>query len=282
MAITGTGTEQDPFIVHSYDEIKQCASESASAHYYLKLPNGYAIDCNEYGADWEWETITANCNCHLDLNGGTIKNIMIKTGNVLSNIASNRIFEIKNGKILNVFCNSNVANIFSGTSLKNISTSINGSGLTGVVFNGGSIENCAVYFKTAKLNGLLGLVNPLVNSDFYLDIADANESGLGGEITISNCRFRGKVKGGSWFEWSSESSPFYSCTVNSCVFDVDLIGMSNTNMLSRRGTTNSTIVNKEKMPSTYPGTGTFDITTAQMKNAEYLNGIGFNVVEIDG
>ena len=153
MAIAGTGTQADPWIVHNYDEIKDVfQNRVTSDNLYAKLAND--INCNDYGDTWEWETIAvyANWNFEFDLDGHTIKNIMIKSGNSLF-YGKSTVNVIRNGKILNVFNNSGASVIDgNGLTLKDISMSVNGTGLTSNAFNQISMNNCAVYFKSNKLN----------------------------------------------------------------------------------------------------------------------------------
>ena len=108
MAITGSGTEQDPFIVHSYDEIRTAAGLYSGSYYtYIKLGNN--INCNDYGDYFEWETITLGTSgvnvCVLDLDSHYIKNVKVKEDNSMFSLIgfSGNNAEIKNGKLLNIF-----------------------------------------------------------------------------------------------------------------------------------------------------------------------------------
>lgn len=291
MAITGTGTQADPFLVHSYDELKSTITLAppSSTQNYVKLAND--IDCNEYGSSWEWETITLfNFTWYIDLDGHTIKNMMIKSGNSLfSGKGSNQI--IYNGKILNVFNNAGASVINgNGLMLKDISMSVNGTGLTSYGFNLAVFENCTVYFKSNKLN------NPVFycrtypyckNSDFYLDVNDKNSKGIftnysadgNSKQFLDNCRVRGSVGG---------ASDAYYLLNGSClnsVIEVDTTNMTWNNWgddYKIPCDTNSTgIINTEISPNLIGGTsGLTACTTAQMRDADYLNSIGFTVVKV--
>lgn len=291
MAITGTGTQVDPWIVHNYDEIKDVLQNRVTSdNLYAKLAND--INCNDYGDTWEWETITLRANWvfEFDLDGHTIKNIMIKSGNSLfSGKGSNQI--IYNGKILNVFNNAGASVINGdGLTLKDISMSVNGTGLTSYGFNLAVFENCTVYFKSNKLN------NPVFycrtypyckNSDFYLDVNDKNSKGVftnysadgNSKQFLDNCRVRGSVGG---------ASDGYYLLNGSClnsVIEVDTTNMTWNNWGDNYKTpcsTNSTgIINTEISPNLVGGTsGLTACTTAQMRDADYLNSIGFNVVKV--
>lgn len=290
MAITGAGTQTDPWIVHNYDEIKDVLVNKISNNTYAKLAND--IDCNEYGDTWEWETITLRENWvfEFDLGGHTIKNIMIKSGNSLF-YGKSTVNVIRNGKILNVFNNAGASVINGdGLTLKDISMSVNGTGLTSYGFNLAVFENCTVYFKSNKLN------NPVFycrtypyckNSDFYLDVNDKNSKGIftnysadgNSKQFLDNCRVRGSVGG---------ASDAYYLLNGSClnsVIEVDTTNMTWNNWGDSYKTpcgTNSTgIINTEISPNLTGGTsGLKACTTAQMRDANYLNSIEFTVVKV--
>ena len=59
MAITGSGTQADPYLVHSYDELKTATTDRTYIPNFGKswIALDADIDCNDYGADFEWETI---------------------------------------------------------------------------------------------------------------------------------------------------------------------------------------------------------------------------------
>lgn len=300
MAITGQGTQEDPWIVHNYEKIKSAyLKTNGGSKLYIKLEND--IDCNDYGDTWEWETIspyTSSCDYTFDLNGRTIKNIMIKSGNILFNCNSKRDV-IHNGKILNVF-NNNGEKIISGGLLKDISISINGTGLTSYAFYSVYFENCAVYFRSSKLltsvfysNGSTGEV-VLKNCDVYVDINNLNGIDVASSVNpciFDNVRIRGKVMGFPCQHsilWSVPQRYLFGGNVeaNNCVIEIDtkdtgLTGSVNDGVLvGVFQTIRNSILNKEIMSSTYTNTENYNCTTAQMRDADYLNSIGFAVVKV--
>ena len=283
MAITGTGTQTDPFLVHSYDEIKEALTSKVSSGYeYVRLEND--INCNDYGLEFEWSTISLKSvnNINFDLNGHTIKNMLIKSGNALfSGMYNNQI--IHNGRILNVFNDGgNGIIIGNGMQIQNVSMSINGTGLTGSAFQKTCFKNCSVYFKSKKLNNSFLYTNitssiiTAKNCDFYFDIDNVNGIKL---FNISNgrdidgCRFRGKA-GGTTATWLLSSQP-----INNCVVEIDTSNLTSTfKMIS--DTSVNTIVNTEVSSNIPASDGTIGCTTAQMRDADYLNSIGFTVVKV--
>ena len=290
MAITGQGTQKDPWIVHNYEEIKSAyLKTNGNSKLYIKLEND--IDCNDYGDVWEWETIspyTISCDYIFDLNGHTIKNIMIKSGNALFKCNSKRDL-IHNGKILNIFNNDGKSVISGdGSILKNISISVNGNRLTSYAFENTFLENCAVYYKSSKLNaniiyftysGVIGAKN----CDFYFDVNNMDSKNLtssSGTVDYDNCRFRGSVSG--------TSNSHYLLGKGKCINSVVEIDTRNMAWGSMAGSlkkpcnqTSTGAINIEISPNLDGGTsGLTACTTAQMRDADYLNSIGFTVVKV--
>ena len=283
MAITGQGTQKDPWIVHNYEEIKSAyLKTNGNSKLYIKLEND--IDCNDYGDVWEWETIspyTISCDYIFDLNGHTIKNIMIKSGNALFEGKTNSSI-IHNGKILNVFNNDGESVIAgNGLTLKDISMSINGTGLTNYAFNYTKFQNCATYFKSNKLlspfyNHNTGTSEMVKNSDFYFEIGDMNYKNLFHNVSsvglIDNCRFRGKIGGNKDNGW------LHYHAVNNSVIEIDTTESTGTTPPTMNPS-QRTIINTD-ICSADSVQGLTACTTAQMRDADYLNSIGFTVVKV--
>lgn len=292
MAITGTGTQVDPWIVHNYDEIKDVLVNKISNNTYAKLAND--IDCNEYGNTWEWETITLGANWvfEFDLGGHTIKNIMIKSGNSLF-YGKSTVNVIRNGKILNIFNNTGASVINGdGLTLKDISMSVNGTGLTSYGFYNIFFENCAVYYKSSKLQSNIiysgsafGGVDGVgaKNCDFYFNVNNMNDKNLINSlngINYDNCRFRGSVSGAS--------NSYYLLDSGKCINSVVEIdtrnmawGSMGSSFMRPCKLTSTGIINTEISPNLNGGTsGLTTCTTTQMRDADYLNSIGFTVVKV--
>ena len=283
MAITGTGTKADPWIVHNYDEIKDVLQNKLDSDTYAKLAND--IDFKDYGDAWEWETITLRANWvfEFDLGGHTIKNIMIKSGNSLF-YGKSTVNVIRNGKILNVFNNDGESVIAgNGLTLKDISMSVNGTGLTSYAFNQISMNNCAVYFKSNKLNQEVflraNITSPFKNTDFYLDISNVNSKkifgGSNNYLTIDNCRISGKLCGALVSKYLSLGG------ARNSVIEVDTTLADCVSAQTIFSDVSTGIINTEISPNLTGGTsGLTACTTAQMRDADYLNSIGFTVVKV--
>lgn len=307
MAITGTGTQADPWVVHSYDEIKTASqSDYPSSLSYMKLGND--INCNDYGDEFEWETITLGKDggqgLVFDLDGHTIKNIMIKSGNTLfTGWCYNYRSILKNGKILNVFGNSHTSVLGArntGTGqywlVQNLSISANNASCTAEAFRYVKFESCAIYFITPKLLSRItisaGAGYQFKNCDCYFEVTDWNGQTLfhdGGynSNTFDNCRVVANIGGlgdgrnnGVFFRGGSAG--FVNCVVdvtgytdsnypffnNSCtgVINKDHFGIGNSQESASHDYT-----------SVY---GLTACTTAEITSGDALRAKGFTVVNV--
>lgn len=186
MAITGDGSQEYPWLVHSYDELKTATTDRTYIPAYGKswIALDANIDCNDYGADFEWETINLGFAgssyvpygaASFDLNGHTIKNIPVKLNNSLFNAnftASNQgNAEFKgNGKLLNVFTQPNsTAYLIVGRNASNVVSNLSlstnlGKGSYGVFLNT-KVENSAIYAEQSQVGGDAILLYSTTDSD---------------------------------------------------------------------------------------------------------------------
>lgn len=290
MAITGSGTEQDPFIVHSYDEIRTAAGLYSGGYItYIKLANN--INCNDYGDYFEWETITLGTSgvnvCVLDLDNHYIKNVKVKENNNMFSLigVSGNNAEIRYGKLLNIFLqNANYAVLgTAGTRLFKIATSIDANGTKYRPFNECKIEECSVYIQISKL--LTGLfyrsytTAMLINSDVQLVIDDLNGQRIfettGGNINtyFSGCRITGKAKGNAY----GEHLMGYGYLIN-CVVNFDVSETRNAGSFMRSPSTG--VVNTDIIPSGLYIGGMTGVTSAEIINGDALRAKGFNVYNV--
>ena len=322
MAITGSGTQADPFVVHSYDEIKSVYADTsltASTLYYVVLANN--INCNDYGVDFTWDSITGSNWIDFDLDGHTIKNIAISNGQYLFNLTVNCGVnvtprpKIHNGSIRNVFGNSGGifknAGAYSPITLENLSISINGTSCTDYIFWSFYVNMCAIYIQSSKLNQTFFGVSLnshtvwLENSDVLFDISDLNGKPLfintngnsnAYQLIISNCRFRGKVGGLPYaygMLWNVYQRTMFNNTkikVEKCCISIDstecnLDGGTGTGVLisvSENMANLNNVVNKTIMDSTYTANHDYDISDEDIVNGDALRSAGFTVVNVVG
>lgn len=311
MAITGTGTISDPYLVHNYDEMKEAceyqnydSSTSTIGTNYVKLAND--IDCNGYGSAWEWESIdlknASSGSQHfteLDLDGHTIKNVYVKTGSYrmfTGSGGSTSYFDygvIKNGKILNVFA-SNSYGFAQHVSFKKISFSGNYSSLSGsagsAVFASCQFYECAIYLESANHgNHVIFAASPLkmINTDVELHIDNITNTSVivfnlgSGTRQVENSRITGSLTGTSEISSGNSDLISYYGLVN-CVIELNISGftlkdtLSTTRVLNNSPT--SVINDAAILPWMTVGTTIAAPSGEAMRSATSLNSLGFTVV----
>lgn len=270
MAITGTGTADDPWVVHNMAEIAEKASQRSM---YIKLANDIDVS-KEYS---RFGGITLNST--LDLNGFAIKNILV-TGGVF---ATEWGCTIKNGKIINIYCENNSKNLFAGkwgggsspryyVNLNNVAVSVNkdSSSLLAFSYVKMNLCNVSITCTDGRMNNLSSN-SSATDTRFYFEILnDASTSELfAGSLSTNGCCFEGV--------WTGRTKTT-SFSVPSGFWAVDTTGLENASALTISG---NTMVDVEKNPAvTLDGTQIKRRTTEQILSVEYNNNNGFPVGEV--
>ena len=296
MAITGTGTELDPFIVHSYDEIQQTVGSSETGTTYTKLAND--IDCNDYGTAFEWETVLdpSNSERFFDLDGHTIKNAYIKDNNYMFKgyNASYRV-HISNGKMLNIF-GANPKCLINSGDISNVSVSLQFTAISeGHIFNAVKIRSCALY--VILLNGtsktILGTSINIQNLDLYLEVYNINSTTsanafrimgqASGSFTYDSVRASGKVVAGESATYCTTMFGALACT--NSVFDVDVTSFVNAGSANIIGgsSSNTTVINSALLPSqiSVPSGYLSSPSSQAIRTGNDLRSLGFLVVNVE-
>lgn len=332
MAITGNGTKSNPYICYSYDDLAiVCPKtdsyngfDSSDAVRYVKL--GGDIDCNKYDVDFEWHSIelgggsSDGTTVELDLNGHTIKNVMIATDNYMFisnhyNGKSSRIVNSNNekkGGMFNIFLNS--AKGVIGSPLNNtqgttctmigVSMSINANSRTDYAFKRIAMENCSMYYvEYAPVKSVVFNYNSITdfkNCDFYFDITDTyaasdnktieifyNQQSSSSTIGMDSCRLCGYINdittsssGKGQILWGL----YPSRKATNVVVDIHTRHYyPNYTGASMFYADASGIYNSEHIVASYTSKiTTIAVTTEEMKSATKLVAKGFNVAEISG
>lgn len=274
--MTGAGTIDDPILVGSYEEIK----EGLNTGQYVKLVND--IDCNDYGASFKWQTIglpgTRTEAKYLDLDGHTIKNVVIPENNYMFNfnVGVQAGFELYNGEILNVFCES-ANGIFDAKSLStwhDLSFSIEGTSAKKTLFSNVNLERCSIDLEASKMPPGLSS-NVFTDCDLYFDITDMNNLTLTNNASATNSRIKGTIGGalltmsGKHYLWG------YSGSLSNCIVEFDVSNLT-CNINTVCNLTN-TVVN---LGDKYIGTTGSKATAEQIRDPAYNNSVGFTVVEV--
>lgn len=258
MAVTGTGTQADPFVVHSYDEFISLSGhgpiQSTGAVYikWFDEPN-QVLDCNTYGSEFKWGSFSGTTGyggtnyIYIDLNGCTIKNFLIDAGvTMFSSPGASGQLVISNGSLRNIFMGSATSKVCGDyVKFNNVSLSVNASGSTVVPFDGADnliIDNCAMYLVASTLNASLVKRARISDTDIELYITNQNEKNIFGGDTnnfntwtsLTDCRIQGKI-GGTPMNWDTSRAIVFGSSagannghngkvtkLTNCVVDVDL------------------------------------------------------------
>lgn len=285
--MTGDGSQEHPYVVHNYDELKTACNNS---NVYVELANN--IDCNDYGEDFEWQTITLGGGSDLDLKTFTIKNFKVADNNYVFH--SNNYSKIHNGKILNAFLARSYGFSAQWNStesrwayLENLSISINtGGGLNSSeeVFSSFAMNACAIYIEGGVSSHLIYPYNAdgaeITNTDFLLDIdnnagANTNMCSIftGYNKRVKNCRIRGRfnITNTQAIRRLYNSGGFYLCVI-------DLT----TNAGSVSGDASTGIINTDKTPSGFSTDGMTAVDSTEIISGAALRAKNFDVINVVG
>ena len=254
MAVTGSGTQADPWIVHSYDEFMSTKTLPAGdGNFYVKFfdtPN-QTIDCNTYGSEFKWHQYETNFSgtWYIDLNGCTIKNFLIADGETMfpgyyAQWIGNRCFYISNGSFRNVFLGSATSKFcVNYVHFQDVSISFNFAGTTVTPFDGDgdvTFDNCAMYLVGSTLQAPVIKRSTLTDTDIEIYIANQNNivPFCGGSYsnysTLQDCRIQGKIGGNAHnapnaacgtvlgVPSSPNNDESMVCKYINCVVDLDL------------------------------------------------------------
>lgn len=320
MAITGTGTEQDPFVVHSYSEFISLSGHIAVSNgtvyiQFFDTPN-QILDCNTYGADFKWGHFGPNAGAgaatfYINLNGCTIKNIMVADGATMFEgifYSAARKIIISNGSILNVFMGSATSKICGDyVEFHNVSISTNVAGTTTIPFGNNSdnnsdiiMDNCALYLQASTL--YTSLMKRIVATDTDMELYVSNQNGINmfPDCSFTDCRVQGKVSGNT--PYYSDSSVIHHTVLGAitryydgtpitnwvnCVVDLDLTESTTQRqdgvyhiIWAYSGGINTNVMCKSHFPAWSVPSDWNYMTHEQIRNGEYLNSKGFTVVEV--
>ena len=282
MAITGSGTQADPYIVHSYDEIKTACGNN---NVFIELGND--IDCNFYGENFEWDKVNVGTGTDFDLKGHTIKNFKVKENKYGFLLYDNSL--VHNGKILNVYLSRSSGFVTRGSnygSLENLSISINSqSGISGqFMFDGVSVNACAIYVEGKSSysgeNAIFRVYNenhPMSNCDVLLNFLDTTGNIItslssGGKI-LKNCRIRGAFK-----PTDTSNALVLNGNAGNCVFDLETTSLR----FCGYNLDNTGIINTDKVPSSFSTHGMTAVTSQEIISGASLRAKNFDVINVVG
>lgn len=297
MAITGEGTQDNPYIVHTIAEFREKAAE---ADCYIKLAND--LDCNK-DKYLSWETLDVAC-VDIDLNEFSIKSPYIEGANLFMRFLT--VCSVHNGAIMGMYLASNTSqSMFLKTStFDHVAMDIN-------VSDGSS----STIFYSSYWDGFVQLnfcnikfVNNSVSAQLFYD-GHRSESywyAKNSLFTVTNTKASHVGSGAT--EWYSEGyiqdSRFevvYTTNIptdyifskitimDNCIFNLNVNAVEKPeNIPSMCREVRSGIYNTDKAKF-LNGEDGLNFGTAigcadtddEIKNPDYNNSIGFTVIKVD-
>ncbi|MDE5558353.1 MAG: hypothetical protein K2J32_11825 [Ruminococcus sp.] len=269
--MTGSGTENDPFIVDNWTDFRTIDTNSTEIYVRWADAENKIIDFNNILPEGFSETV--NIPAHVDFNGWTLKNFH-STANYYSFYCSSASDAMIENLILeNFYINS--SNLFYGsTLLKNciISGMVQYDG-NAYVFNGCGLKNCSLNIKTNAASFTLmsgsGFSSPksqITNSDVILDISCSSSNASVFNSLIKNSRISGKIRSDNQkitIGASSSMSNIFNLETNAPLYYQGYgISVYNSDFAQKSSDSNKSFIG---------------VTSEQLKNAEYLYSIGFPI-----
>lgn len=302
MAITGTGTQEDPWVVHDLAELRSAASMTAptgTAGYggYIVLDED--INCNEQ-CPTGWTTIrTAH---EIDLNYHSILAPVISEGNSLFNNPWNSYYGlIKNGYILNLYTNyTSSGKIFDSANVNNSGYDLENVQLTMV--GRGETWEMRVRYTTKCIVEIKGILKcpatlfsmgnaKLIKSRFICNYtSDAIVLGSGtnpgtgsrlirygsdSDIPVVDCLFEGSCTNFDINSTNPYAASVYVGRIESTIVDVAENG---TNNLMYKTFNHCLISNRCKMLA--QGSYKSGMTQDDLKSIDKVTAAGFTVIEV--
>lgn len=290
--MTGAGAQDNPYVVYTATELHNALQQSGV---YIKL--GREIDCNEDLKSWPKCTVLAK---ELDLNNFDLLNIYAENGSVVFDISKlNEQFVVENGRILNMILLNSA--LTSGNSAL-YAIKFNDVGLvahiTGATTrDGGYVIGRGVHFDYCNMkidctfsqaghhlidgNGEVNKGAKFNDTKLVVDIDknygsayDAYYFGVGVTGNFHNSRVeviaRKEIK---------KSDGFYPMGVygacDNSVFDINYTGTTPENICPTNQIKGVNVYNAERFSVLTTNAGMIGMTAEQMKDADYLNSVGF-------
>ena len=271
MAITGTGTQADPYVVTTWDEL---ASKTSETSVYIKLGNN--IDMNTEYPEGLTSGLTVNC-AQIDGDGKTVKNLYLQSGALITCAGINSTW--KNTELLNwsIGNGSDAASITANGSTSGTYT-FNQCKLSGRINSGygGSYlaKNGRIKFYRSSINMQMTANTSTVDMSGdlrncctmeYCNVNFTGETDKTLNIVLVNSYIKGTLASATL---NATRYPDGQVSTYS-VLDISAAAFT------ANSATNLVLANSEKCSSIEQYLTS--VTTAQLTNATYLDSIGFPI-----
>lgn len=279
MAITGTGTQADPFVVTTYAELVEKAAESGV---YIKVGNDINIT-DEY-PDGDMPPLVVKSI--IDGDNKIISNwYAIYTNNYNNVISVYSSGVIRNLNLQNIYAmpyssRGFVANADSNTS----SYCFENCNISGVILSGSFFDGyyCKYLMKNCSVNLLFKNTAKFISIDqAYMKDAEINncyvklKSESNTYLFYSSASSASNLGRGSYYEIDQAAFGISSSFIfSNCVFDITTNSTFTFNI--NDSSASPSIINTTKAPNCTPQNKLLGVTAENWLNTEYLASIGFN------
>lgn len=265
MAYTGTGSQDDPFIVSDWNTFVSLASTSGV---YIKWEDvaEKLIDFNNINPFGYTSTIVVNAN--VDFNNWVFRNLVFDNKN---SHMFNGSGALQNGVFINLYVTSLS---LSQVSMVNMVMTGKINTYSEFLFYGNRIRSCSIILDIIIPQYsylLLSHYTSLEYNYMRLNILSANKFIVIHEDgNLINSRYNINNPNGDTDVFQRKNA---SCSSNSCVFDI----ATKRFRLGTNATSLNSVYNSDTIETTTSVSGLMGCTTEQLKDAEYLESIGFPI-----
>lgn len=267
--MTGTGTQNDPFIPENWDELKN-AAETAGA--YVRLPSGAEWDMNDQYPEGV-PSIGLLC-AELDGNGSVIKNIRMSGGggvfvranvdgySAVRNLTFDNVYISGDSKMFD-FQNTFYSRIIVFDNVRISRTELYNSTLFNLIRDYVNCQGCsiAVWFSEGVFGGdYLTCVDTSINIE-----GTVTASGFGA-LSLKSSEVTGEVR-----SVGQQGSILINSNSDVSIFDISLLNYSDVYYSGN----NPVLCNISKTGGATVSANLIQATEAQMKDADWLHDHGF-------
>lgn len=271
MAITGTGTSSDPYVVTTWAEL---ASKTSETGVYIKL--GSNIDMNTEYPEGLTSGLTVNC-AQIDGDGKTVKNLYLKSGSLITCSGRNSTWE--NTQLLNwaigdgnnaasITANSSTSGTYTFNQCK-LSGRLNGGSGASYLAKSGRIKfyRCSLNMRMTANTSTIDMSGDWRNccTMEYCNVNFSGETDKTLNIVLVNSYIKGSLASATLTATRYPDGQVSTYSV------LDITAAAYT----ANSETNLVLANSEKCSSI--GQYLTSVTTAQLTNATYLYSIGFPI-----
>lgn len=309
MLLTGDGTQASPYIITSYDDLKEFSTDYSLRGNYLQLAND--INCKDYGNKFVWDTIalrhsTQGGHTYFDLNGHTIKNVSINTNGYMfiDGTNHNTVAHISNGTLENIYAYTANGITNGNIDFNNVGISCDLTGIKNIAFAMfPAFHNCGIrvvsntpcpqpVIQLEQRNSTTYYLDGIVeDTDFVVDLPSTPLINIpdGWLSDVVNCRFTGKVSG--WLYGFVRARYLTNVAVDidfsECVYTGHTSASWETNKYHPfTGTATGYVINVENIPTYEQSGGYFNVGSAiqathdQIRTGSWLRANNFEVVNV--